>query len=864
METVVCPSCGEENPAKFKLCGFCGTSLAPVPETVTCPSCGEENPSRFRLCGFCGTALDTSASPAATPAPPPVVAPTPAPALPPTEVRKFVTLVFTDLKDSTALTASIDAEAMNEIKARYFREMAGEIERHGGNVEKNIGDAIMAVFGRIRASEDDALRGVRAAAGMVSKLHELNDEFERYYGVRLTVRTGVNTGEVVASTDEHATMNLATGDAVNVAARLEQNAPANEVLIGEMTHALVRDYVEAERVELMLKGKAEPVPAYRLLAIHAPTAAPSHEDSPFVGREFEMDLLNGAFAQVLDKKTARLVAVVGDAGVGKTRLIADFVGRVSKRATILRGRCLAYGEGITFWPLTEVVRAAARISEEDSPEVATAKIAGLLGEDPERDAIVDRVASAVGLSDASFPVAELFWGARKLLESQASSRPLVLVIDDIHSAEPTLLEFLEHLVGTIRERSILILCSARPDLLDEHAGWTDQADVERIDLQPLGSADVEAMIDRLLGQSELSVETRERVIAAAEGNPLYVEQIVSMVKERGGDGEIVVPPTIHALLAARLDNLTREERAVVEPASVIGLVFAEAAIEELVPDPLRPTVPAHLTDLDRKQFVHPLVGDEDPLFRFHHILVRDAAYASLLKRARASLHERFVAWAERVNAERGRETEFEEILAYHLEQAVHYRSELGPLDEQGRLVAERAVAKLTSAGRRAFARGDLPAAASLLRRATAMLRPDDPVRIRLGTELGEALYEGGDFSEAAAILDRSCEDATRLGETALSARARLTRLLLSIAAEDAREGAAQIGEEAAGLMRILEAADDQSGVALGWRVLSAMHATAGHYAAAADAATQIVAHATLAGDARLASRAAAGYATIAM
>ncbi|HET9345327.1 MAG TPA: adenylate/guanylate cyclase domain-containing protein, partial [Candidatus Limnocylindrales bacterium] len=240
METVACPSCGEENPSRFKLCGFCGTALAPVPETVRCPNCGEENPSKFRLCGFCGTALQAGAAPvapAAAAAPPAVLGEpiaAPIPALPPSEVRKLVTLVFTDLKDSTALTASIDAEAMNEIKARYFAAMAAEIERHGGKVEKNVGDAIMAVFGLIRAHEDDALRGVRAAAGMVDTLGALNQEFEQYYGVRLTVRTGVNTGEVVANTDPNATTNLATGDAVNVAARLEQNAPSNEVLIGEI------------------------------------------------------------------------------------------------------------------------------------------------------------------------------------------------------------------------------------------------------------------------------------------------------------------------------------------------------------------------------------------------------------------------------------------------------------------------------------------------------------------------------------------------------------------------------------------------------------------------------------------------------
>ena len=381
-----------------------------------------------------------AAPPAAAPvAPPPPVAA----ALPPTEVRKLVTLVFTDLKDSTALTASIDAEAMNEIKARYFAAMAAEIERHGGKVEKNIGDAIMAVFGRVRAREDDAIRGVQAAASMVDTLHVLNEEFAKFYGVQLTVRTGVNTGEVVANTDEHATMNLATGDAVNVAARLEQNAPANEVLIGEVTYALVRDYVEAERVELTLKGKAEPVPAYLLEGVHATTAVTAHQDSPFIGREFEMDILSGAFAESVGQRGARIVTVIGDAGVGKSRLIGDFTRRKASEALILRGRCLAYGDGITFWPLTEIVRQAAKIAEDDPPEAARTKISGLIEDAADREVIVDRVASAVGLSTGSFAVTDLFWGARRLLESLAAGKPLVVVVDDIHWAEETFLDFLD-------------------------------------------------------------------------------------------------------------------------------------------------------------------------------------------------------------------------------------------------------------------------------------------------------------------------------------------------------------------------------------------------------------------------------------
>jgi class 3 adenylate cyclase/tetratricopeptide (TPR) repeat protein len=861
VETVACPSCGEENPAKFKLCGFCGTSLAPVPETVNCPNCGEENPSKFRLCGYCGTALGTSPPPAATQYPPPVVAAAsaPAPALPATEVRKFVTLVFTDLKDSTALTASIDAEAMNEIKGRYFKAMAGEIERHGGHVEKNIGDAIMAVFGRIRASEDDALRGVRAAADMVSKLTELNEEFERYYGVRLTVRTGVNTGEVVASTDEHATMNLATGDAVNVAARLEQNAPANEVLIGEMTHALVRDFVDAERVELTLKGKAEPVPAYRLLAVRTRTAVFVHEDAPFVGREFEMDILGGAFAQAVEQRKARIVTVIGDAGVGKSRLIADFLRRISERGAIVRGRCLAYGDGITFWPLTEIVREAAKIVEDDTPERARAKIAGLVKDVDDAEAIADRVASAVGLSEQSFAVADLFWGARRLLESLAADKPLIVFIDDIHWAEETFLDFLVHVVNAVKDRPILVLCSARPEILDEHETWLEQPNVERVDLQPLSSADVEAMIDRLLGSAELSVDTRARVLDAAEGNPLYVEQMVSMVRERGGDGEIVVPPTISALLAARLDNLTREERAVVEPASVIGLVFAEAAVEAMVPQLLIPTVPDHLSVLDRKQFVHPLPVEEDPLFKFHHGLVRDAAYQSLLKRARATLHERFVDWAEPINRERGREAEFEEILGYHLEQAVRYRSELGPLDAAGKEMAGRAANKLGSAGRRAEARGDVPAALNLLRRAIAMLDPDAALRIELEVELADVLLDDGDFTGSLEVINDASEAAQRIGNVRLARYADLARHSHTLYGSAEAANSTAVLADVQQAIEWFESQGDLRGMSNALQLLAALHGTAGRYDEAAAADLRVITVSKQLGDPHGHSTGAIGY-----
>ncbi|MFL5750013.1 MAG: ATP-binding protein, partial [Chloroflexota bacterium] len=596
-----------------------------------------------------------------------------------------------------------------------------------------------------------------------------------------------------------------------------------------------------------------------LLAVSAATATPVREDSPFVGRELEMDILTGAFAQVSAATSARLVAVLGDAGVGKTRLIADFLRRLGTKATIVRGRCLAYGDGITFWPLTEIVRQAAHIAEDDSPEDGRAKIAALVGDDAERDAIADRVSSAVGLSDRPYPVADLFWGARRLLESLAATQPLVVVIDDIHWAEQTFLDFLDHLVTAVKGRSLLILCSSRPDILDSHAAWTKQPSIEQINLQPLGSDDVESMIDRLLGSADLPAETRARVIEAAEGNPLYIEQMLSMLREHGG-GDIVVPPTIHALLAARLDNLTREERAVVEPASVIGLVFAEAAVEAMVPSPLQPTVAGYLTDLDRKQFVHPLPGEEDLAFRFHHILVRDAAYQSLLKRARATLHERFVAWAEPVNRERGRETEFEEILGYHLEQAVRYRSELGPLDAEGRELAGRAATKLASAGRRAFARGDLPAAANLLRRAAQLVAPDTTFRTELELELADVLLDDGDFAGSLELIDSAAAAAERIGDSRLARYADVARNTHALFGSDAVADSTAIIDATTAAIAWFESNGDLAGQSLAWRLLAAMHGTAGRYEETAAANLKVIATAQELGDRRVGARGAIGYA----
>ena len=836
-------------------------------QVVVCPSCGEENPARFRLCGYCGTSLVAE--------------------LPAQELRKVVTIVFSDLKGSTSLGEALDPEAVREVEARYFEAMRAPLLAHGGTLEKYIGDAIMAVFGFPKVREDDALRAVRAAHGMQRALAALNIELELEYGVTLANRTGVNTGPVVANSDPNANQQIVTGDTVNVAARLEQSAPAQEVLIGELTYQLVRDQVVVETVEpLELKGKAERVPAYRLVEVRA-TASGVREDgagrgapTPFVGRASEIARLTEALEEAEELRVCRVYVVVGDAGVGKSRVVREFRIGAAERAMVLRGRCLPYGDGITFWPLVEIVREAASIDPEDSPAQAIEKIAALVGtegpEDGEGPGITERVAAAVGLSTARFPVAELFWGARKLLEGLARTKPLVLAIDDIHSAEPTFLELLDHLVESVRGAPILIVASARLELQEAHAEWWDAQAANRILLRPLGEEESGRIIEALLSGGDVDAAVRARIVGAAEGNPLFVEQVVSMLLDAGslrrvgdhwvwseGAAELAVPPSINALLAARLDHLAREERAVIEPASVIGLVFATPAVTELVPDVLRGAVGGHLMTLARKRFVRPDATDDEGAYRFSNLLIRDTAYGSLLKRARATLHERFVEWAERVNRERGREQEFEEILGYHLEQAYRYRTDLGRVDEEGREIGRRGAAKLSGAGRRAFARGDTPAACTLLRRAVALLDETDPLRLDLLPELAEALAENGAFEEAKSVVEQSRTLSERLADARAAARTNLARVALDLYTAQTvdAEGALATVQGALDLLTDLE---DPANMARAWRLLMFIHGTSGRYDLAADAATKVAEHARAASDHRLVGLGAMGYAATAL
>ncbi len=569
-----------------------------------------------------------------------------------------------------------------------------------------------------------------------------------------------------------------------------------------------------------------------------------------------------------------IVTIVGDAGVGKTRLTREFIDAASARTTIVRGRCLSYGDGITFWPVVEVVRDATGLLESDTPAVALRKLRGRVGD----EAVVERVASAVGLRDAQFPVGELFWGIRRFLEILAADRPLVVVFDDIHWAEPTFMDLLGHLAANAHDEPILLLCTARNELLERRPTW-GQAPEERIlVLAPLSDTDAARVTESLLGQARLADSVRERVVAAAEGNPLFVEQLVSMLRESGalrlvgdrwepaGDlSGLEIPPTIHALLAARLDQLPEGERQVVDPASVIGLVFARLALQAIVEDEVREHVPERLDALTRRQLVRPahLADGEVAEYRFAHLMIRDATYAGLLKRTRAHLHERLVAWADEANRASDRAMEVEEILGYHLEQAHRYLSELGPLDEHGVALGIDASARLASAGQRAFVRGDMPATASLVRRAAALLPDGNPARPRLLFQLALALTEVGEGEGADAAFASAADGAARHGDAGLATSARLERVMTQYYADPSR-----VDVDIEALIRAgtaeLELAGDEAGLARAWLSMAGVCMVDARWGDAAEAVERVIEHAQRAGDRVLEIRAGSNLAMCAL
>jgi class 3 adenylate cyclase/tetratricopeptide (TPR) repeat protein len=746
---------------------------------VTCPTCGAENREGARFCDACGGALAVAA--------------------PPREQRKTVTILFCDVSGSTAFAESRDPEAVRAVMTRYFEVARTAIERHGGTVEKFIGDAVMAVFGVPTVREDDALRAVRAA-------EELRD------GVDIPVRIGVNTGEVVTGSGD----SLVTGDAVNIAARLEQSAATGEVLIGERTYELVRGAVEAELLPpLEAKGKSDPLTVYRLGAVTGEVGVARRLDAPFVGRGREQALLNDAWERCVSERACALFTILGTAGVGKSRLAAEFLDGID--ATVVRGRCLSYGEGITYWPVVEVVLQLLHGDPPPSPAIAA-----LLG---------NGFASADDIAVAT----------RKLFEAAAATRPLVVVFDDVQWGEPTFLDLVEHVADWSRDAFILLLCLARPDLLDLRSAWGGgKLNATTVLLEPLNPTETDELIDGLLAGAGLDANLRERIRASSDGNPLFVEQMLAMIEESPGD--VTVPASIQALLAARLDQLPVPERAALERGAVEGQVFHRGAVAALAPDD--PDVSLRLLGLVRKELVRPSAAalPDEEAFRFRHLLIRDAAYDALPKTERSILHERFADWLELHGQQL---VELDEILGYHLEQAAHCRRELGQPSPE---LEARAAKHLGGAGGRAVTRLDAHAAVSLLSRGIALL-PEGRDRAFLLGRLGLAYELLGLFDEAYAVLG----EAIATGDADASAFA----FFIEIVVRGHRESrmSAELEEAARGRLDSLGGAGSDLTYASGYATLGLMQLWLGRVSDALASGSRALEHAPRAEDRDLTQKA---------
>jgi class 3 adenylate cyclase/tetratricopeptide (TPR) repeat protein len=790
------------------------------------------------------------------------------------ETRKVVTVLFADITRSTRLGEALDPESLQHLLSLYFAEMKLVVERHGGVVSKFIGDAVMAVFGIPHAHEDDALRAVRAAAEMREALIRLNEGFASTWGVTVAVRTGVNTGEVLAR-DAGQQQALVVGDPVNVAARFEQTAEPDEILIGEETYRLVHNAVVAEPVgPLELRGKPARIPAWRLVEVIADAPGWSRRlDSPLVDREHELAALEKAFARVADRGTCELATIMAPAGVGKSRLTGELLSRLEPRATVLQGRCLPYGEGITFWPLVSVLMGAVGVQERVSEGEARRRMSELLASDgdgagEDSDLVCDALAPLLGAGSGTAGIRETYWAVRRLLEHLAGHRPVVVVFDDIHWGEATFLDLLEYLADWIRSAPVLVVCQTRPELLDARPGWMSaKENTSLVRLKPLSESQTDSLIRGLVGDSDLPAQERARIAAVAEGNPLFVEETLRMLVDHGalrqldsrraGSGwavtddlsTIAIPPTIHALLADRLDRLEPDERAVIERGSAVGRSFSWGAITELSPPELRPRIGACLQSLVRKQLIEPYRSEipRDDSFRFTHILIRDAAYQGIPKTVRAEMHERIAGWIE--FATRDVPGEFEELVGYHLEQAHRALVELGPAGEHATALARRAAEPLSAAGERAFARGDMPAAVNLLSRSAALLPAHDARRLELLPEIAFALMETGDFDRLAAVAGELEAAAAATGDAGLHAHATVIALQIRLFT-DPEGWAAEAEREARSAIATFEAAGDERGLARAWSLVGLVGMMTARFAPAEEAWSRAVEHAQRAGNRR--------------
>ncbi|HEX2293599.1 MAG TPA: BTAD domain-containing putative transcriptional regulator [Gaiellaceae bacterium] len=740
-------------------------------------------------------------------------------------VRRTVSVLFADLVDSTVLGEQLDPEALRALYDRIYAEMREVLERHGGTVEKFIGDAVLAVFGVPQAHEDDAHRALRAAWELRDRLGSVSRELEGERGFDLRLRIGVNTGEVFVGHTETADV-IATGAAVNVAKRLEEAAPPNEIVLGAATLQLVRDAVDVEPLEPLWLREGAALGAWRLARIASDAPAITRRLSgALIGRLKDLSRLHVALEQARRERRCRLVVVAGEPGIGKTRLVHEFVREVDTEATVLLGGCVSYG-GVTWLPLIDML---GQLRDHSMRRIRTEP--GQL--DPKRVQELIEQREGQGSRD------EVFRIVRELFETEARERPLVAIFDDVHWAESTLLDLIEYLGARSRGAPLLLVAVTRPELFD----LRPQLAVDAILLDRLTGDEADALVDSL--DVRLTVEMRTRVVGVAGGNPLFVEQLVAHAREHqelAAERLEAVPPSVEALLASRIDLLAPDERAVLQRASIIGTEFHRDALGALTSD-TGISVDAHLRTLGTKGFIRTSVP-EDRL-AFHHALVRDVAYAELPKADRAALHERLADWLEAATA--GQASELEEIVGYHLEQASHYRRALLPRDAHALAVGRRAASLLASAARRAPARGDWPAAAALLDRAVALLPQDDLDRLRLLPDLARAIGRTGDYERELTLLDEAAQRAAAVGDARTRAYAQVFRGHAR-AHIDPAYTADQAAADATEALRTFEEIGDARGQARAWASFAHSRWFCGRHEEARAAEQRTLAYALAAGD----------------
>lgn len=744
---------------------------------AACPACRSENPDGFQFCGFCGARLfvDNGSSAASE--------------------RKVVTVLFCDLVDFTAASERVDPEAVRARLAPYQRRARERIEAFGGTVEKFVGDAVMAVFGAPVAHEDDPERAVRAGLAILEAIRELN---EADPALSLSVRVGVNTGEALVSLGAHPELGegIVTGDVVNTAARIQSHAPVDGVAVGSDTHTAAKRAIAFERLEaISAKGKSQPVAVWRAVAPHASLGAdPLRSTTLFVGRDLDLALLRDLFEKGVAERSIQLATVLGEPGVGKSRLVSELgasIEGVEPPVTWLQGRCLPYGDGITFWALGEIVKAHANIYESDASEVAREKLEAVLPATEERPWIRARLLPLIGL-DASDSAAqdELFTAWRRFFESIADSGPLVLVVEDIHWADAALLAFLKHLADWTLDVPVLVVCTARLELYETHPTWgSGLASHTAIRLSALSDVDTTRLVAALLDEAVLSEEVHKLLLEHAGGNPLYAVEFVRMLRDRelrdtpsaaGGAEGVAVPVSLQALIAARLDTLPLERKALLQDAAVMGKVFWASSVSAMSGRD-EPDVELALHELARKELVRParrssMEGETE--YGFWHVLVRDVAYEQIPKAERAARHMRAAKWLEEAAA--GRVEDFAEVLAYHTGEALRL------VDVQGDARRRAEVAPAASryallAGERALGL-DTTKALSLLDRARALTPDEDPTFALVLLRWGDAAHQAGMMREGSRAVEQAARsfeaqgDMVRAGE-ALTLLASILRRL---------------------------------------------------------------------------------------